>query len=70
MAKFPNAAISRVGKPPLCANGTLGDQYGCPANIDAADPFFQRVAKDYMEVLIAEFGSDHYYGADGRSKSP
>ena len=65
MHKFPRANITRVGKPPLCADGTLGDKYGCPAVIDAVDPFFQQVASDYMRVLIRTYDTDHFYGADG-----
>ena len=35
MSKFPGADIKRDGKPPLCADGTAGARWGCPAEIDA-----------------------------------
>eukprot|EP00040_Diaphanoeca_grandis_P012322 m.62506 g.62506 ORF g.62506 m.62506 type:complete len:871 (+) comp23167_c0_seq2:160-2772(+) len=49
--KFPAANISQVG----ATNWQL----------DALDPLFARLADAYMKLLIAEFGTDHYYQADG-----
>ena len=34
---YPHANISRVGKPPLCATGTLGDKCD-PRNLVAVGP--------------------------------
>lgn len=33
--------------------------------LDALDPLFGQLADAYMKRLIAEFGTDHYYQADG-----
>eukprot|EP00041_Stephanoeca_diplocostata_P021284 m.492801 g.492801 ORF g.492801 m.492801 type:complete len:897 (+) comp21786_c0_seq2:46-2736(+) len=33
--------------------------------LDALDPLFQTLADAYMKLLIAEFGTDHFYQADG-----
>jgi alpha-N-acetylglucosaminidase len=66
MELFPLANISRVGKPPLCATGTLGDTYGCPAMVDAVDPLFQQLGRDWMRQLNETYGTgDHMFGADG-----
>ena len=66
MRLYPHANISRVGKPPLCATGTLGDQYGCPAMVDAADPLFQQLGRGWMQQLNETYGTeDHMFGADG-----
>ena len=63
---YPHANISRVGKPPLCATGTLGDTYGCPAMVDAVDPLFQQLGRDWMAQLNETYGTgDHMFGADG-----
>ena len=66
MALYPHANISRVGKPPLCANGTLGDRYGCPAMVDAEDQLFLQLGKGWMTQLNETYGTgDHMFGADG-----
>ena len=60
MKLYPNANISRVGKPPLCATGTLGDTYGCPAMVDAVDPLFQQLGRAWMAQLNETYGTgDH-----------
>ena len=33
--------------------------------LDALDPLFIKLSDAYMKALIAEFGTDHYYQADG-----
>jgi alpha-N-acetylglucosaminidase len=63
---YPYANISRVGKPPLCVRGTLGDEFGCPAMVDAVDPLFQQLGRDWMSELNAIYSTgDHMFGADG-----
>ena len=65
MKLYPAANISRVGKPPLCANGTLGDRYGCPAMVDAADPLFQQLGAAWMKQLNETYGTgDHMFAAE------
>jgi alpha-N-acetylglucosaminidase len=51
---FPDANISVQGS---------GRHYA--AWLDAADPLFQRIADVYMKTLIADFGTDSWYEADG-----
>ena len=58
---YPNANISRVGKP---AN-ELRAAYASAAWIDCEDPLFNRLADTFMKILIADFGTDHFYAADG-----
>ena len=38
---------------------------GVAYNLDALDPLFKTLSDAYMKTLIAEFGTDHYYQADG-----
>lgn len=58
---FPKANISRVGTP---AN-VLRSHYASAAWIDCEDPLFDKLADAYMKILIADFGTDHVYDADG-----
>lgn len=41
------------------------DHYACAAWIDALDPLFTKLSDAYMKILIADFGTDHMYAADG-----
>ena len=58
---FPTANISRVGKPV----NPLRDHFAAAAWVDALDPLFATIADKFMATLIADFGTDHYYAADG-----
>ena len=51
----------RVGTP----TNELRDHYACAAWIDALDPLFRNLSDTYMEILIEDFGTDHFYAADG-----
>eukprot|EP00035_Acanthoeca_spectabilis_P028652 m.471561 g.471561 ORF g.471561 m.471561 type:complete len:835 (-) comp31250_c0_seq1:128-2632(-) len=53
-ALFPTANISLQGG---------GRHYA--AWLDATDPLFQRIADVYMQTLIADYGTDSWYEADG-----
>lgn len=46
---FPNATISRSGV----------------AWVDGTDPLFQEIQTRYMDVLLRDFGTDHWYETDG-----
>lgn len=46
---YPKANISKSGA----------------AWMDALDPLFGRIQKRYMEIMIADWGTDHWYEADG-----
>eukprot|EP01064_Diplonema_japonicum_P037567 TRINITY_DN8817_c5_g1_i1.p1 TRINITY_DN8817_c5_g1~~TRINITY_DN8817_c5_g1_i1.p1 ORF type:complete len:766 (+),score=171.90 TRINITY_DN8817_c5_g1_i1:47-2344(+) len=58
---FPAANVSRVGTCPT----PLSKKYGCMAWMDAMDPLFNKTADLVMKTVIADFGTDHYYAADG-----
>lgn len=51
---YPSANISRQG---------TGRHYA--AWLDATDPLFGRIADKYMTTLIGDYGTDHWYEADG-----
>ena len=51
---FPTANISLQGS---------GRHYA--AWLDALDPLFAKIGDRYMQHLIADFGTDHWYEADG-----
>ena len=59
--KYPAANISRVGTP----RNPLRAAFACAAWIDALDPLFNKLSDAYMKLLIEDFGTDHYYAADG-----
>ena len=61
MSLYPTANISRVGS---CPNSVLA-QYDCAPWLDALDPLFNSTADLFMKTVIADFGTDHYYAADG-----
>jgi hypothetical protein len=50
-ALYPEAKITQIGSTAWA--------------LDALDPLFAKLADEYMRRLIAEFGTDHYYQADG-----
>lgn len=58
---YPEANISRVGTP---AN-ILRSHYASAAWIDCEDPLFDALADTFMRILIDDFGTDHFYDADG-----
>jgi hypothetical protein len=54
--RYPHANISQIGKPTYL---------GAAWKVDALDPLFATLADQYMTMLIATFGTDHLYQADG-----
>eukprot|EP01061_Rhynchopus_euleeides_P033960 TRINITY_DN5757_c0_g3_i1.p1 TRINITY_DN5757_c0_g3~~TRINITY_DN5757_c0_g3_i1.p1 ORF type:complete len:789 (+),score=233.10 TRINITY_DN5757_c0_g3_i1:42-2408(+) len=61
MELFPKANISRVGE---CLS-PVRNQYACAPWLDALDPLFNTTADLVMQTVIQDFGTDHYYAADG-----
>ena len=51
----------------LYPTANISKQNGLPAAwaLDALDPLFEKLSDAYMKALINEFGTDHYYQADG-----
>ena len=51
----------------LYPSANISKQNGLPAAwaLDALDPLFEKLSDVYMKELIKEFGTDHYYQADG-----
>jgi hypothetical protein len=41
-----------------------GDEGNC-AWISGSDPLFGKIADKWMETMIADFGTDHWYQCDG-----
>ena len=61
MKLHPKANISRVGK---CETAVRA-RYACAPWMDALDPLFNTTADLVMRTVIEDFGTDHYYAADG-----
>lgn len=55
---FPQANISTTDDP------KHGDDGNC-AWVASTDPLFGRVADAWMKIMIADFGTDHWYQCDG-----
>ena len=58
---YPTANISRVG---TCTS-EIRAAHACAPWMDALDPLFNTTADLFMKTLIDDFGTDHYYAADG-----
>lgn len=56
---FPNASMTLLPK-----WVDFPDSYCCPYILDPLDPLFKRVGSLFMEEMITEFGTDHYYQCD------
>lgn len=54
---YPNANIS-VGN----WDGKADDADGVCAWVAGTDPLFGQVADEWMQIMIADWGTDHWYG--------
>ena len=56
---FPNATVTRSAE-----WGGFGSNFSKDFFLQPEDPLFITLGQKYYEILISEFGTDHYYNAD------